>query len=74
MTWADIKTAGRHKKGTELMPANKIKPSIPERFQDADKFLVFRYSGMLPMLGVRINDVFHVLWIESSYGQVYDHS
>jgi hypothetical protein len=73
MTWGEIKAANRLKAGTELMPVNQIKPSIPERFQDTDKFLVFRYHGLHPMLGVRINEVFHVLWIENIFGDVYDH-
>ena len=26
--------------------------------------MVFRYDGRLPMAGVRVHDVFHMLWIE----------
>lgn len=35
--------------------------------------MAFRYHGKRPMLGVRINEVFHVLWIERQFGDVYAH-
>lgn len=73
MTWAQIKLADRHGMGTEKIPAKRIKASIPAEFIDSDSFLVLRYSGNLPMVGIRVQDVFHVLWIECEYGQLYDH-
>lgn len=73
MTWREITMAGRHGLGTEFMPASSIKPSTPEAFEDTERFLVMRYSGRLPMAGVRVNDVFHILWIEPEYNKLYDH-
>jgi len=72
-TWAEIKRAGKHGHGTELIPAGQIRAPIPARFQDEEKFTVFRYSGLLPMAGVRVKDVYHVLWIEPEFGRLYDH-
>ena len=72
--WKDLITAPRHGQGTELIPASQIKAPIPPRFQDQPKFMVFRYDGKLPMVGVRVRDVFHVLWIEPEFGRLYDHS
>ncbi|RIR68153.1 hypothetical protein D2E62_03600 [Mycobacteroides abscessus] len=71
--WIDIHQAGRHGGGTESIPADQIKAPIPPKFADQEKFTAFRYHGLLPMVGVRINDVFHVLWIERQFGDVYDH-
>lgn len=71
--WKDLITAPRHKQGTELIRADSIKAPIPARFQDRDKFLVFRYDGKLPMAGIRVNDVYHVLWIEPEFNRLYDH-
>jgi hypothetical protein len=71
--WADIKRAPRHGQGTELLPARDLKAPIPARFQDQDKFMVFRYHGKLPMAGVRVADVYHVLWIEPEFGKLYNH-
>ena len=74
LTWKQITLAPRHGLGLETLPAAQIKPTIPEPFGDRRNFIVLRYSGKLPMVGVRIVDVFHVLWIERTYGDVYDHS
>jgi len=35
--------------------------------------MAFRYMGKLPMLGVRVREVFHLLWVERQFGDVYDH-
>jgi hypothetical protein len=71
--WKDLITAPRHGQGTEFIPARQIKATIPLKFADAGRFLVFRYEGKLPMAGVRVRDVFHVLWIEPEFGRLYDH-
>lgn len=73
MKWRDILLAPRHGLGSEFIPAGQIKAPIPEAFQDRDRFLVLRYNGKLPMGGIRINDVFHVLWIEAAFGDLYNH-
>jgi hypothetical protein len=73
MRWKDLITADRHGHGTELMPAAQIKAPIPPQFQDQERFMVFRYYGLLPMAGVRVGDVFHILWIEPAFGRLYDH-
>lgn len=35
--------------------------------------MVFRYDGKLHMAGVRVRDVYHVLWIEPEFNSLYDH-
>ena len=71
--WVDLITAPRHGTGSEFIPAAQIKASIPARFQDRERFLVFRYDGRLPMAGARVDDVYHVLWIEPEFNRLYDH-
>jgi hypothetical protein len=71
--WKELITEPRHGQGTEQIPRSQIKAPIPPQFEDQDKFLVFRYDGTLPMAGVRVRDVFHVLWIEPEFGRLYDH-
>ena len=65
--------APRHGQGSELIPAGDIRAPIPARFEAEPKFMVFRYHGKLPMAGVRVDDVYHVLWIEPEFGRLYDH-
>lgn len=73
LTWRDIMQAPRKGSGTEWITRESIRPRIPDRFQDAPKFMALRYAGKLPMVGVRDRDVFHVLWIERVFNDVYDH-
>jgi hypothetical protein len=73
MTWQELMTAPHLGLGFELMPKGEIIPPIPTFFQDAKRFHVFRYCGKLPMAGVRVNDVFHIVWIEGKFGDLYDH-
>jgi hypothetical protein len=71
--WKDLLVAPRHGQGTEFIPAGQLKAPIPARFQDEQRFMVFRYDGRLPMAGVRVRDVYHVLWLEPEFGRLYDH-
>lgn len=71
--WKELITAPRHGQGCEHIPVAQLKATIPHLFQDQDKVMVFRYDGKLPMAGVRIQDVFHVLFIEPCFGVLYDH-
>lgn len=71
--WATIKSTGRQALGTEFIPAGQINVSIPAKFDAEDRFMFFRYQGMLPLGGVRIQDVFHILWIAKDFKDVYVH-
>jgi hypothetical protein len=73
LTWQQIMMADKHGQGTEKLPARSIRANVPRKYSDTQEFLVMRYDGRRPMVGVRANDVFHVLWIESEYGDLYDH-
>ncbi len=73
MTWREITLADRHGLGSEFIPARQIKPAIPEAFQDSERFLVLRYHAKLPMAGVRVRDVLHLLWIEPRFNDLYPH-
>jgi hypothetical protein len=73
MTWAALALASKHGQGFEYLPRRQFKGPIPTVFEDREKFLVFRYSGKLPMAGVRAGDTFHIVWIERQFGELYDH-
>lgn len=73
LTWTDLRTHSKHGLGSEKIPLRKIKPACPEILQDAEDVLVFRHEGNLPFAGVRADDVFYVVWIESSYNDLYEH-
>lgn len=75
LTWSAIQGLDRHKLGYEWLSPSKKKMSvdIPEAFPHKDQFMVFRYFDKLPMGGVRDQNVFHVVWVERHFGEVYDH-
>jgi hypothetical protein len=73
LTWKQLLQAGRHGAGFELIPAGQIGAPILARFGDVARFMVFRYSGQRPMGGYRVGDVYHILWIEREFGELYHH-
>lgn len=72
LTWTELTQHAKHGLGSEKLPKSKIKPSIPEHLE-TDNYLVFRHEGNLPFMGFRSGDVFHVLWVESRYNDLYQH-
>lgn len=72
LTWDELAKHDRHGLGYEKLPMTEIKPRVPEKYQQ-EKFVVFRHEGNLPFVGFRAGDVFYVLWIETKYGDLYDH-
>jgi hypothetical protein len=72
LTWRQIKSTGRHGLGFEKIPRDKLRVGVPETITEDVKFIAFRFSGMKPMIGYRVNDIFHVIWFDRSL-DVYDH-
>lgn len=74
LQWKQLLTAQRHGNGSEWLPRSIIRAKVPPAFEDSDRFLAFRYDGNLPMVGARVADVFHILWIEPQFNRLYKHS
>lgn len=73
LDWKTIQRSDRHGQGTEQLPADQLRVVLPKKFSDQEKVTVFRYSGRLPMVGVRVKDMFHILAIEKKFNELYDH-
>jgi hypothetical protein len=74
--WNEINKSARHSFGTEKIPKRALKPKNfpPIVTEDVDEFTVFRATGRnLPFLGLRLNDTFQMIFIESGFGDIYDH-
>ncbi len=74
--WNGINTSNRHSYGTEKIPIAQLKPTkFPSIItEDVKELTVFRATGNnLPFLGIRINDTFQVIFIETKFGDIYDH-
>ncbi|MCC8114125.1 MAG: hypothetical protein LIP03_09075 [Bacteroidales bacterium] len=75
LTWTDLYTSQRHSFGTENIPIHSLKrqPNLPKDFE-ADSLIALRATGSNhPMLGFRENNIYHVVFLESQFGDIYNH-
>jgi hypothetical protein len=74
--WKEIRQSQRHSFGMEKIPIEKIHPQLPSCITPEVTHLhVFRATGNnLPFVGIEIQKVFRVLFIETTFGDIYDHS
>lgn len=76
--WKEIRISYRHGFGTEKIPIEKIKPQLPTFVTPEIKHLiVFRADGdNRPFLGLinKNKKLFHIIFIESQFGDIYDHN
>jgi hypothetical protein len=73
--WEEIDKSAAHSYGMEPLPKSKIKQTLPPFITpDVEKLHVFRAHGdNRPFVGLQKGKVFHVLFIESKFGDIYDH-
>ena len=73
--WQEIGRSSRHSFGTEKIPIRQIKSSLPTIItDDIDELTVFRANGNnLPFLGIRKTNIFHIIFIETNFGDIYNH-
>ena len=73
LTWAQIKSSGRHQHGYEKIRKASIRVSIPTHITDDVDLIAFRFSRNKPMVGYRDREVFYILWFDRDFS-LYDHS
>lgn len=73
LDWNTISSSARHSYGYEKIPTNIIKKDTG--LTDEVKYLLaFRATGDNHVfLGFRQEDVFQIIFIESSFGDIYNH-
>ena len=68
--WQTIAKSDRHSFGFELLPIGQIKKQV----DGVEKLIVFRATGNNHVFaGFREDNVFHILFIEYNFGDLYDH-
>lgn len=75
LSWDQINTSQKHSFGTEKIPVRQIKPDLP-RFvtPDVKDLIAFRANGdNRPFLGLRKNNIFHIIFLEEAFNDIYDH-
>lgn len=75
LNWNDLRTTQRHGYGTETITVDKLKQGVQKQTPSGlKKLLVLRSTGDNHVfLGYREKDVFQVLFIEYSFGDIYCH-
>ena len=75
LNWNEILIADRHGFGTEKIPVTQIKPMLPKFITpEISDLIVFRANGdKRPFLGLRNGSVFHIIFLEEKFGDVYNH-
>lgn len=73
--WEGIRTSARHSFGMEKIPRESIIPQIPNFITpDVEELHVFRSNGNnTALVGLQIDKIFHVLFIETKHGDIYKH-
>lgn len=73
--WKRIHTSHRHAFGMEKIERDSIKPSIPSVVTPEVPLFAFRAAGNnLPFIGFRDDKIFYILFIETSFGDIYNHN
>lgn len=73
--WNGIQTSQRHGFGMEKLPQEIIKPQLPNIITPEVQLFAFRAVGNnLPFIGFREGKILHILFIETTFGDVYNHS
>jgi hypothetical protein len=74
MSWHEIKNAPKHGLGLEKISRASIKAPIPKHItEDVEYFIALGFSAKAPMVGYRIRNVFHIVWLDSKF-TLYDHA
>lgn len=73
--WKEIRGSHRHGFGMEKIPTENIHPKLPSCITPEVKHLhVFRATGgNLPFVGLEMQKVFRVFFIETNFGDIYNH-
>ncbi|WP_217896188.1 hypothetical protein [Pseudoalteromonas sp. A601] len=73
LSWREIQEENRHGLGCEKIARNSIKVAIPKEIpEDTEYFLAFRYKAKHPVVGIRRQNIFYVLWFDHNF-KVYPH-
>lgn len=76
LDWNEINKSDRHSYGWEKIKIKNIKKALPPFItDDVEYLLAFRANGNnLPFLGLREKNIFHIIFIETNFGDIYNHN
>lgn len=72
--WKEIAKSDRHAYGMEKIPRDILKHALPSQITPEVPIFAFRAVGdNRPFVGFREGNVFHIVFIEASFGDIYNH-
>jgi len=72
LEWNLIYSSKRHQYGKEIIPRYRFKVPIPFCISEDENIIAIRFHDNAPMVGVRRDDIFHIVWFDRNF-TVYDH-
>lgn len=72
LTWNQITNTHRHGLGLEKIPYEQIKGRMPTHITDDQEFIAIRFHQLKPVVGYRIERIFHIVWLDYNM-TLYDH-
>ena len=73
--WQEKQTSGRHSFGFEYLPQTKMKHSLPTIITpDVDLMILRSSNDNKALVGFREWNIFHIIFIEANFNDIYDHS
>jgi len=72
LTWNQIFSTNRHGLGLELIPYEQIRGRMPNHITGDQKFIAIRFHQLKPVVGYRIDRVFHIVWLDYNM-TLYNH-
>ena len=73
--WKEIEKSDKHSFGTEKITHDMIKQTLPPQITPEVTLYAFRANGNnLPFVGYREGNIFHIIFIEAKFGDIYDHN
>lgn len=72
LTWGQIRQAPRHGLGYEKISHTDLNVPVPDDVS-GDNIIAFRFHGLAPMIGVRREATFYVLWLDRGF-IAYNHA
>lgn len=72
LTWNQIRSAPRHGLGSEKIPRDRFLVPIPSYIANDEVFIAFRFYHLAPMIGIRRDQIFHIIWFDKDFN-VYNH-
>lgn len=73
MTWNELRNAPKHGLGCEKINHSSIRRSLPAGITEDVIFLAFRFHAKKPMVGFRLKNVFHIVWLDRNF-TLYNHN